>query len=111
MVSGMAKRRRKRRQDENRVSKICIGIILGVFVAVMTVQIHKVYQKDLEKIALEAELDEQLKYEMNRQQELREYQKYIESQEYVEAKYSALLSSRDRYLLEPIEWPKGSKAS
>lgn len=84
MVSGMAKRRRKRRQDENRVSKICIGIILGVFVAVMTVQIHKVYQKDLEKIALEAELDEQLKYEMNRQQELREYQKYIESQEYVE---------------------------
>ena len=28
-----------------------------------------------------------------------------------ETKYSALLSSRDRYLLEPIEWPKGSKAS
>ena len=28
-----------------------------------------------------------------------------------EGKDSALLSSRDRYLLEPIEWPKGSKAS
>ena len=28
-----------------------------------------------------------------------------------ETKYSALLSSRDRYLLEPVEWPKGSKAS
>ena len=28
-----------------------------------------------------------------------------------ETKYSAVLSSRDRYLLEPIEWPKGSKAS
>ena len=28
-----------------------------------------------------------------------------------ETKYSALLSSRDRYLLEPIEWPNGSKAS
>ena len=29
----------------------------------------------------------------------------------LEGKQSALLSSRDRYLLEPIEWPKGSKAS
>ena len=28
-----------------------------------------------------------------------------------ETKYSALLSSRDRSLLEPIEWPNGSKAS
>ena len=28
-----------------------------------------------------------------------------------EAKDSTLFSSRDRYLLEPIEWPKGSKAS
>ena len=28
-----------------------------------------------------------------------------------ETKYSALLSSRDRYLLEPTEWPKGSPAS
>ena len=29
----------------------------------------------------------------------------------VEAKNSALLSSYDVYLLEPIEWPKGSQAS
>ena len=28
-----------------------------------------------------------------------------------EAKDSALLSSRDAYLLEPTEWPKGSQAS
>ena len=28
-----------------------------------------------------------------------------------EAKDSALLSSRDGYLLEPTEWPKGSQAS
>lgn len=84
MVPAMTKRRRNRKQDENRVGKICIGIILSVFVVVMTVQIHKVYQKDLEKIELEAELTEQLEYEMSRQQELDEYQKYIESQEYVE---------------------------
>ena len=29
----------------------------------------------------------------------------------MEAKNSALLSSCDRYLLEPTEWPKGSQAS
>ena len=29
----------------------------------------------------------------------------------MEAKYSALLSSRDGYLLEPTEWPKGRQAS
>lgn len=80
----MAKRRRSARQDDNRVGKICIGIILIVFVAVMTVQINKVYQKDLEKIAQEEELNELLQYEMDRQEELKEYQKYIESQKYIE---------------------------
>lgn len=84
MVISMAKRRRSSRQDDNRVGKICIGIILIVFVAVMTIQINKVYQKDLEKIALEEELNELLQYEMDRQEELKEYQKYIESQEYIE---------------------------
>ena len=80
----MAKKRKSARRDDNRVGKICIGIILIVFVAVMTIQINKVYQKDLEKIALEEELNELLQYEMDRQEELKEYQKYIESQEYIE---------------------------
>ena len=34
-----------------------------------------------------------------------------QAQSQVEAKNSALLSSCDGYLLEPIEWPKGSQAS
>lgn len=79
----MAKRRGTRR-DDNRVGKIYIGIILIVFVAVMSVQINKVYQKDQEKIAEEQELREQLQYELDRQEELKEYQEYIESTEYVE---------------------------
>ena len=83
MVYTMAKRRSVRR-DDNRVGKICIGIILVVFVAVMSVQIHKVYQKDQEKIAQEAELKELLQYELDRKEELEEYQEYIESQDYVE---------------------------
>jgi len=80
----MAKRRRGTRQDDNRAGKIYISIILIVFVAVMSVQIHKVYQKDQEKIAQEEELREQLQYEQDRQEKLKEYQEYIESPEYVE---------------------------
>lgn len=80
----MAKKRKSSRRDDNRVGKICIGIILAVFVAVMSVQIHKVYQKDQEKIAEEQELREQLQYEQLRQEQLQEYQEYINSPEYVE---------------------------
>lgn len=80
----MAKKRKSARRDDNRVGKICIGIILIVFVAVMSVQINKVYRKDQEKIAQEQELREQLQHELDRQEELKEYQEYIESTEYVE---------------------------
>ena len=84
MVTSMAKKKKSTRRDDNRVGKICIGIILAVFVAVMTIQINKVYQKDQEKIAEEQELREQLQYELDRQEALEEYQEYIESPEYVE---------------------------
>ena len=80
----MAKKKKSTRRDDNRVGKICIGIILAVFVAVMTIQINKVYQKDQEKIAEEQELREQLQYELDRQEALEEYQECIESPEYVE---------------------------
>ena len=84
MVTSMAKKKKSTRRDDNRVGKICIGVILAVFVAVMSVQINKVYQKDQEKIAQEQELREQLQHELDRQEELEEYQEYIESTEYVE---------------------------
>jgi len=84
MVTSMAKKKRTAQRDDNRVGKICIGIILIVFMAVMSIQIQKVYQKDLEKIAQEEELREQYQYELDRQEELKEYQEYIKSDEYVE---------------------------
>lgn len=80
----MAKKRKSARHDDNRIGKICIGIILIVFVAVMSVQINKIYQKDLEKIAVQEELEEQYQYELDRQEELNQYQEYLESPEHVE---------------------------
>lgn len=92
MVTSMAKKRRNARRDDNKAGKICISIIIIVFVAVMAVQISKVYQKDQEKIAQEQELRKQLQYELDRQEELQEYQEYINSQEYIEEQAQSKLS-------------------
>ena len=80
----MARRRGSSRRDDNRAGKISISLILIVFVVVMSVQISKVYKKDQEKIAQEAQLQKQLELEQERKAELEEYEDYIESQEYVE---------------------------
>lgn len=80
----MAGKRRVVRNDDNKAGKTCIKIILIVFIAVMSVQIYKVYQKDQEKIAQQQALEEQLKYEENRKKELEEYEEYIGTIEYVE---------------------------
>lgn len=92
MVTSMAKKRKSVRRDDNKAGKICITVILMVFVAVMAVQIRKVYQKDQEKIAQEQALREELQYELDRQEELKEYQEYINSKEYIEEQAQSKLS-------------------
>lgn len=75
---------RRRRKDNNRTGKLCISMIVVVFVAVMSVQIVKTYEKDQDYIAQQAELEEQLAAEQERQTELKEYENYTKSQEYIE---------------------------
>lgn len=76
--------RKMRRKDNNRAGRRCISIIVVVFVAVMSLQIVKVYQKDQEYMEKQAELEEQLKDEQERQAQLKEYEDYTKSQQYVE---------------------------
>ena len=80
----MAGKRRRIRQNDNRTGKFCISLILIIFMVVMTLQIKNVYQKDQDYIAKQAELELQLKAAQDRQEDIKEYQKYIESQDYVE---------------------------
>ena len=80
----MAGKRRRIRQNDNRTGKFCISLILIIFMVVMTIQIKNVYQKDQDYVAKQAELELQLKAEQDRQEEIKEYQNYIESQDYVE---------------------------
>ena len=62
--------RRRRRRDNNYTGKMCISMIVLAFVAVISVQIIHLYQKDQEYILRQAELEEQLLEQQERQQEL-----------------------------------------
>lgn len=75
---------RHRRKKNNRTGKFYIGMIVLAFVAVMSVQIVKVYQKDQEYISRQEELVQQLEDESERAEDLKEYEAYTKSQQYVE---------------------------
>lgn len=75
---------RCRRKKNNRTGKFYIGMIVLAFVAVMSVQIVKVYQKDQEYISRQEELVQQLEDESERAEDLKEYEAYTKSQQYVE---------------------------
>lgn len=75
---------RRRRKDNNRAGKLCIGIIVVAFVAVMSLQIAQIYQKDKTYQEKQAVLEQQLEEEQKRAEELEDYEAYTKSQQYVE---------------------------
>ncbi|MBO5522550.1 MAG: septum formation initiator family protein [Roseburia sp.] len=75
---------RRRRKDNNRAGKLCIGIIVVAFVAVMSLQITQIYQKDKTYQEKQAALEQQLEEEQKRAEELEDYEAYTKSQQYVE---------------------------
>ena len=66
----MANAKRRRRKNGNRAGRMCITCIVFVFAIVMSTQIIKVYQKDQEYIAKQADLEQQLSDEQDRQKDL-----------------------------------------
>ena len=75
--------RGRRKKNNNRAGKLCIGMIVIAFVAGMSVQIIRVYQKDQEYMQ-EASLQKQLEEETARGEQLSSYETYTKSQQYVE---------------------------
>lgn len=80
----MARAGKRKRKNGNRAGRLCITCIVFTFAVVMSVQIVNVYQKDQEYIAKQAELEQQLSDEQDRQEELKDYETYTKSQQYVE---------------------------
>ena len=71
-------------KKNSRAGKRCITMIALVFVAVMSIQIVRVYEKDQEYIQQEASLQKQLEDETARGEQLSNYETYTKSQQYVE---------------------------
>lgn len=78
------KKRARTKNSNNRAGKFCISLIMIAFVAVMSVQIVKIYQKDQEYIDRQAALEREYAEEMGRKNEIKEYDRYTQSREYVE---------------------------
>lgn len=96
---------RRRRKNNNRAGKLCIGIIVVAFVAVMSLQIAQIYQKDKAYQEKQAVLEKQLEDEKARAEELEDYEAYTKSQQYVEdtAKSKLGLAYDDEIIFKETE--------
>ena len=72
------------RKKKNGTGRGTIGCIVVLLLLIMSFQIVKLYYKNQDYAAREAELTKQLEQEKDRADQLSEYEKYIGSQEYVE---------------------------
>lgn len=78
----MTNSRRKRKQKRN--GRICISLIVVLFLTIMSVQIVKLYQKDQEDRERINALTDAYEDETERQNQLDNYEEYTKSQEYIE---------------------------
>jgi cell division protein DivIC len=82
--SSAERTRLRRRKKQNKSSMVCITLIVLMLVGVMSVQIVSVYGRNQTYQAQEAELEAQLESEKARKEEIKEYEKYINTKEYIE---------------------------
>lgn len=80
----MASRMYAETTNDNRYGKIFIVICSFLFVIIMSAQITRVYKRDVECDVQLNSLNEQLRCEEERQSYLQEYEKYVQSEQYIE---------------------------
>lgn len=74
----------RRRKQNNRMGKLCVTLIVGTLLVVMSIQILGLYQKNREYMAQEKQLTEQVAEETERRDSLEEREKYVNSKDYIE---------------------------
>ena len=82
--SSAERTRMRRRKKQNKSSMVCITLIVLMFVGVLSVQIISVYGRNQSYQVQEEELQSQLESQQSRQKELKEYEKYVTTREYIE---------------------------
>lgn len=71
-------------QKANKPGKMSITVIVLIMIGVMSVQIVDLYEKDQKYSLQEKELEKEKQAELVREKELEEYEKYTQTQEYIE---------------------------
>lgn len=77
-------RGRRRNRKSNRAGTISVSLIVFTLLIVMSIQILKLHQKNEDYIAQEQSLQEQLNEETERQDDLKNYEAYTKTQDYIE---------------------------
>lgn len=76
--------RMRRRGKQNKNGMLCITLIVLILAGVMSVQIINLSHKNQSYGNRQQELQAQLESEQQRKKELEEYEKYINTEEYIE---------------------------
>lgn len=76
--------RRYNGRKANQTGKMCVTLIVLAMIGVMSVQIANLYKKDQQFIAREELLQKQKQAELDRKEEIAEYEAYIQTQEFIE---------------------------
>ncbi len=77
-------RRRRRNRKSNRTGTVCISLIVFTLLIVMSVQILNLHAKNQEYMSQENNLQQQLEDETERQDDLKDYEAYTKTQDYIE---------------------------
>lgn len=76
--------RRYNGRKANQTGKMCVTLIVLAMIGVMSVQIANLYKKDQQFIAREELLQKQKQAELDRKEEIAEYEAYTQTQEFIE---------------------------
>lgn len=99
----MAKRRKKTKKRYNRKSMAFITIIVAVLLVSLSVQSYQLKQRNLVYADQMAELEQQMKEENGRTEDIEKLKDYMDTDEYVEdvARDKLGMVKEDEILLKP----------
>lgn len=83
----MARRRvayRKQKQNQNRFAMVLVTLVLVMLIVVVNIRKAELKEKQAAYIAKQEELQEKIDAEEARADEIREYEKYTQTQKYIE---------------------------
>lgn len=78
------KRKKRYRRKQNSTGKVWISVIVMTLLLVMSVQIARLQDKDQAYAEQEANLESQLKSEQDRSEDIKDYEEYTKTDQFVE---------------------------